>query len=76
MSSTDRAKFRVLSPLYATSQPHQLVRHDDDLRHPPTEILLALAHHGDLLFGDAIFVKPLEQLVLPVISRGAGANYE
>lgn len=56
--------------------PHQFVRHDDDLRHPPTEILLALAHHRNLLFGDAIFVEPLEQLVLPVIPRGARANDE
>lgn len=57
-------------------QPHQFVRYDDHLRHAPVEILLRLTHHHNLLLGDAIFVKPLKQLVFPVIARGAGRNDE
>lgn len=52
--------------------PHQLVRHDNDLRHPPVEVLFALAYHHDLLFRYAFFVQPLEQFMLPMVSRRAG----
>lgn len=60
-----------ISSRNCTKPTHQFVRNDDDLRDATVEVLLALAHYHYLLFRDAFFVQPLEQLELPVVARGA-----